>query len=111
MRFEEVAWREEFDGIWACASLLHVSIADFPSVAAHFALALRSHGAWYMSFKLGQGERSVNGRTFMDQTEETLQAALNSVPVLLLEIWRSEDVRPRRTGKIWINAIAQRRQP
>lgn len=24
MRFEDVAWREEFDGIWACASLLHV---------------------------------------------------------------------------------------
>jgi 2-polyprenyl-3-methyl-5-hydroxy-6-metoxy-1,4-benzoquinol methylase len=24
MRFEEVAWRGEFDGIWACASLLHV---------------------------------------------------------------------------------------
>lgn len=23
-RFQEIAWVEEFDGIWACASLLHV---------------------------------------------------------------------------------------
>jgi 2-polyprenyl-3-methyl-5-hydroxy-6-metoxy-1,4-benzoquinol methylase len=27
MRSEEVAWREEFDGVWACASLLHVPVA------------------------------------------------------------------------------------
>ena len=24
MRFDEMPWREEFDGVWACASLLHV---------------------------------------------------------------------------------------
>jgi 2-polyprenyl-3-methyl-5-hydroxy-6-metoxy-1,4-benzoquinol methylase len=53
MRFEDVASQEEFDGIWACASLLHVPAADFPSVAARLAWALRPRGAWYMSFKLG----------------------------------------------------------
>ena len=29
MRFEDVAWKGEFDGIWACASLLHVPLASF----------------------------------------------------------------------------------
>src|SRR4051812_27328713 len=28
MTFQEVAWREAFDGVWACASLLHVPRAD-----------------------------------------------------------------------------------
>ncbi len=72
MRFEDVAWREEFDGISACASLLHVPTADFPGVAARLASALRPRGAWYMSFKLGEGEQVVGGRTFADHTEETL---------------------------------------
>ena len=32
MRFEDLVWRAEFDGIWACASLLHVPSADFAEV-------------------------------------------------------------------------------
>jgi SAM-dependent methyltransferase len=32
MRFEDVAWRERFDDVWACASLLHVPVTGFPGV-------------------------------------------------------------------------------
>lgn len=108
MRFEEVAWREEFDGIWTCASLLHVPIVDFPGVAARLALALRPHGAWYMSFKLGRGERAVGGRTFADHTEETLRYTLAGTGALLGETWLTEDVRAERIGEQWLNAIALR---
>jgi 2-polyprenyl-3-methyl-5-hydroxy-6-metoxy-1,4-benzoquinol methylase len=44
-RFEDVEWRGEFDGIWACASLLHVPEASFPTVAARLAGALRPGGS------------------------------------------------------------------
>jgi hypothetical protein len=44
MCFEDMAWCEEFDGIWACASLLHVSAAEFPSIAARFAATLAPKG-------------------------------------------------------------------
>ena len=32
MRFEEMSFANEFDGIWACASLLHVSQDELPNI-------------------------------------------------------------------------------
>jgi hypothetical protein len=108
MRFEDVAWQREFNGICACASLLHVPVADFPGATTRLAAALRPGGAWYMSFKLGAGGHVAAGRLFVDHTEETLTAALGGMPVQLLKIWMSEDVRTGRTGELWINAVVQR---
>lgn len=108
MRFEDVIWRKEFDGIWACASLLHVPAADFPGVAARLASALRPHGVWYMSFKLGKGERVVEERRFMDHTEATLRTALGRANVNVAEVWVSSDIRTARIGELWLNAIATR---
>jgi 2-polyprenyl-3-methyl-5-hydroxy-6-metoxy-1,4-benzoquinol methylase len=33
MRFQELNWQNEFDGIWACASLLHVPQTSLTGVA------------------------------------------------------------------------------
>jgi ubiquinone/menaquinone biosynthesis C-methylase UbiE len=43
------------DGIWACASLLHLPRADLPAVLAHFARLLRPNGRFYLSVKQGEG--------------------------------------------------------
>ncbi|TPG57830.1 class I SAM-dependent methyltransferase [Roseomonas nepalensis] len=105
MRFEDVAWRGEFDGIWACASLLHLPPAAFPGVASQLVGALRPGGAWYMSFKLGVGERRDAGRLFVDHTEASLRAALSGLQVRPVEPWTTADVRPGRTDVQWLNAI------
>jgi SAM-dependent methyltransferase len=109
MRFEDVAWHQAFDAVWACASLLHVPPAAFPEVARRLADALRPGGAWYMSFKLGAGERVAGGRTFVDHTAETLRTALRDLPVDLCEAWMSTDVRPGRESERWLNGISVRR--
>lgn len=48
MWFEDFAWEHPFEGIWACASLLHVAEADLPRVidrlAAHLVPGARTHG-------------------------------------------------------------------
>jgi 2-polyprenyl-3-methyl-5-hydroxy-6-metoxy-1,4-benzoquinol methylase len=108
MRFEDVEWRGEFDGIWACASLLHVPAASFPTVAASLAEALRPGGACYMSFKLENGERVVAERLFVDHTEETLRGVLAGIPIQIVDVWESTDVRPGRGSENWLNAIAVR---
>ncbi|WP_431285030.1 class I SAM-dependent methyltransferase [Humitalea sp. 24SJ18S-53] len=105
MRFEDVAWKDAFDGILACASLLHVTAADFPSVATRLACALRGGGAMYMSFKLGAGERMAGGRRFTDHTAETLGVALRGTGLVLVEAWITADVRIGRDGERWLNAI------
>jgi SAM-dependent methyltransferase len=109
MRFEDVAWLEEFDGIWACASLLHAPIAQFRGIAGRFITALRLGGLWYMSFKFGVGEQVVGGRNFTDHTEETLRIALRGTGVRLSEAWITNDVRTERASERWLNAVAVRR--
>ncbi|WP_087000051.1 class I SAM-dependent methyltransferase [Rhizobium sullae] len=56
MRFEELQSENEFDGIWAEASLLHVPRADLPGVLACIRRALKDGGALHASFKAGTAE-------------------------------------------------------
>lgn len=40
MRFQELAFEEEFDGVWACASLLHVNRGEMKEVLQRLARSL-----------------------------------------------------------------------
>lgn len=108
MRFEEIAWHNEFDGIWACASLLHVPSSSFAAVASRIVDAMRPGGSWFMSFKLGEGERVAGGRLFVDHNERTLRSALMDFPVQLVDMWETEDARPNRAGERWLNSVANK---
>lgn len=108
LRFEDVAWREEFDGVWACASLLHVPAEAFPNVARRLTAALRPGGTLYMSFKLGAGERVAGGRRFADHTDESLRGALCDSGLTVREAWTTGDARAGRAGERWLNALCAR---
>jgi 2-polyprenyl-3-methyl-5-hydroxy-6-metoxy-1,4-benzoquinol methylase len=106
MRFEEIHWQRTFDGIWACASLLHVPAARLPGVMARLAGALKPGGTLYASFKHGQGEREHKGRRFTDLDEGGLAALLAEVPGLSsIETWVTGDLRPGRAAEPWLNAL------
>lgn len=99
---------DAFDGIWACASLLHVSESELPGVFESLGRALKPNGVIYASFKLGKGERSVEGRRFTDMDEDALVDCLGSVcSVIKHTAWISEDRRPERSEK-WLNTILQK---
>jgi SAM-dependent methyltransferase len=108
MQFQDVRWRNGFDGIWTCASLLHVPAESLAEVATRLAKALRPGGAWYMSFKIGSGERAAGGRLFVDHDETTLRLILEATPMEFIENWTSMEVRPGRTNEQWLNVIARR---
>ncbi len=106
LRFQDLAWRREFDGIWACASLLHVPAAELPAALRRLVLALRPGGTLYASFKYGRGEREHQGRRFTDLDQAGLQALLSQVPDLReLETWITEDLRPGRAAERWLNTL------
>ena len=44
------------DGIWACASMLHLEREEFPGVLSAFAAALKTDGVLCFSVKAGEGE-------------------------------------------------------
>ena len=108
-RFHEIEWHGEFDGIWACASLLHVPLAELPEVLERLAIALKPHGTLYASFKYGSGEREHGGRRFTDLDESGLAALLATTPAFTeLETWTTADRRPGRADERWLNTLLTR---
>jgi superfamily II DNA or RNA helicase/SAM-dependent methyltransferase/SOS-response transcriptional repressor LexA len=102
--FADVRELERYDGIWCCASLLHVSPREMPATIATLWRALRPGGTLYVSFKLGRGQRAVNGRTFTDADEPLLREWFADVPgVERINVWISNDARPERQEQ-WLNA-------
>ncbi|MEC8554047.1 MAG: class I SAM-dependent methyltransferase [Planctomycetota bacterium] len=91
LRLQEISFEGEFDGIWACASLVHVPLDEIPDVLDRLAYATRSGGVLYFSFKEGNGERLENGRHFTYLDESGLRDILSAQPNLELEAIRSTD--------------------
>lgn len=108
MRFEEIPWQSSFDGVWACASLLHVPRVQISSVLIKLVDALVPSGILYVSFKLGWGERHSKERFFNDYDEEELAVLLTLEERLeVIDIFKSIDVRPGARQQ-WVNALARK---
>ena len=107
--FDDVDETACYDGIWACASLLHLREPEVPDALARLWSALKPEGVFYVSFKLGDGERAYNGRHFTDATESRLRIWLAPLSdVESVECWVTKDQRPDRQDS-WLNAIIYRR--
>ena len=108
MRFEELDYTDAFDGIWACASLLHVRKDALPRVIRLIRRALKKDGVFYASFKYGETERDKNGRVFSDFTEDSLRALLDEAGGFKdITLWTTNDARPGRTDERWINVLCR----
>lgn len=108
-KVEDITYKEEFDGIWACASLLHVGKEGMRDVIEKLCRALKENGELYVSFKLGSGERFTDGRFFNDYMEEEIIETFTKLKGLeIKECFVTEDVRKERGKKYWINIVAVR---
>lgn len=110
-RFEDVTDVERYDGIWCCASLLHVPLAELPGVMARLARALKPGGVWYLSFKYGNGEREKDRRVFTDMDEIKLNDFITDLEnIVLLDTWITGDKRPERQDEKWLNSLLRKRK-
>jgi SAM-dependent methyltransferase len=108
--FDALDFESEFDGIWACGSLVHIARRDLNSVLARLSKALKPNGVAYMSFKHGDAERMEGERFFNDLDETTLRSILNVQPELeVVRVWITEDLRNYARGPQQVlNAIVRR---
>ena len=108
LRFDEIAkqsWQNQFTGIWACASLLHVPFDDLPKILNDLLSCLRPTGILYASFKYGDNEREKDGRFFCDINEQRWQLIgeqLDSAKAL--KLWQTVDNRMDKRD-IWWNVL------
>ncbi|KIN89565.1 DUF3427 domain-containing protein [Thauera sp. SWB20] len=108
-RFDDVEERCCYDGIWACASLLHVPEADLPATLARLWASLKPGGVFYLSFKHGECERRAGERDFTDATEARLSEWVAGLPELeSVECWITRDQRPERSEE-WLNGLLRRK--
>lgn len=109
MDFLELDDREKYDGIWACASVLHLPYAELRAVMAKIAAALKENGVFYVSFKYGDFEGWRNGRYFTDMTEDGMRKLMEEIKgVSVEEIWVTADVREGREEERWVNGMGRK---
>ena len=105
--FQSFEPQRNYDGIWACASLLHVPNEELLSVLQRLLCQLKPNGILYFSMKYGHGSHHRNGRMFTDLNEQGLKELLETISTATgLAVWTTEDKRPDRDEK-WLNAIVQ----
>lgn len=107
--FENYQPTHTFDGIWACASLLHLDWTTLIQVMQKLSNALTENGYFYASFKLGNGAGERNGRFFTDMDETRLNLLLGALPDLQIDqLFYTGDARPGREKEQWLNVFLRK---
>ncbi len=110
MTFDELDFEEVFDGIWACASLLHISEDEMPDILKKIALALQTDGHVYISVKEGDFEGIREDRYYVDYTKRKLVDLIEDTGLFKVkEVWKSEAVNDLNNVTRWLNIIAKKK--
>lgn len=108
--FQDFFSQKAYNGIWCCASLLHLEWDELVAVLRKLAGCLNDDGALYMSFKHGKYQGVRSGRWFTDLDEDGLELLLQQVPELrLVDVMITGDVRAGREQEKWLNVIVRKR--
>ena len=106
---EDWVSEEPIDGIWCCASLMHLTVSEAEKFVSNLSHNLKSGGAIFVSVKTGieTGYDSA-GRYLKDYTEHDICTLLgNAKGVHIKKVWYTNDSLNRSDFK-WLNVIAVR---
>ena len=100
---------EAYDGIWCCASLMHLNEEDCERFFSNLKYNLRTGGVLYISVKTGiETGTDAAGRYFRNFNEEDIRELINKTAGLRLsELWYTDDTLSRRDFR-WLNVIAEK---
>jgi SAM-dependent methyltransferase len=106
LSFQELEFENEFDAVWACASLLHVPKGDIYSAIANLSKSLKPGGIFFASFKYGDEEEIKSGRIYNYYSEDSFREVIEYHPELsILKMWITNDTRPGKHDDLWLNVI------
>lgn len=113
LKFKDIkhqGWQNQFTGIWACASLLHVPFNELPNMIVSLLDILVPGGTMYASFKYGDSERWDGDRFFCDMNENRFIEVLQQINLnnLVYETWITADQQGGRDID-WFNMLLRKR--
>lgn len=102
--FMDIQDVDVYDGIWACASLLHLEKSVFSEMLIKLYKALRTDGVIYISLKIGRDFATYEGdRFFTYYTKETLYQLIKEANLNIIDEYTTSDGLNRDIQ--WINLI------
>ena len=107
MKFEELEFDNVFDGVWACASLLHVKKSEIDGILDKISRSLVDEGVLYMSFKHGDFEGMREGRYYSDYRIGEIKAVLRNHPEFeIIDIYTKR--RNKDDELSWLNVFVRK---
>ena len=109
MDFLDLDFIDYFDGIWACASILHVDKRRLIDVLVKMRDALKKDGYIYTTLKNGHGEEITReGRYYNYLTKEEFLDEASRANLHLVEYNKSISVTNVNEEKYWNNFVLKR---
>lgn len=109
LRMQDIEFKNEFNGIWACASLLHIDKKITESGFNILCNALRDNGVLYASYKYGKGTSILGDRYYNNYDETSFAEVIDNVNNFeILTYWITKDLRPDRIDEKWLNVILKK---
>lgn len=99
----ELDYVDEFNAVWACASLLHVDMEAINDILHQIKKSLKEKGVLYASWKYGDGVRIDNQKYYADYDEERIKKLFSSASLYVHRMWISDDNLVRDSK--WLNVI------
>jgi hypothetical protein len=110
-RVQDLTDETRFDGVWACASLVHVPLDELPNTLERVVQSALPSAPIYITFKHGHGMRIAgDGRPYTDLNEADLNHLLSPLcDVRVAEKWLSEGLETSGGQRdLWLNVILLR---
>lgn len=98
-------YQNEFIGVWACASLLHLDEDEIIETLRKIFKSLKRDGIVYISFKYGDKNYEKDGRKFTCFTYEKFIKLGKEFESKILQWFITEDVRADRKNEKWFNIV------
>ena len=112
LSFQDLEFEDQFNGIWACSSLMHVPLDEMHNALFRLSRTMKVDGVLYASFMYGTGEHDRDGRHFVDLDEDGCDELIKLRPELaVIRCWKTSDLRPGRSDEKWLNLLVRKARP
>lgn len=111
MMFDDLNEENLYDGIWACASIIHVEKENLPDILKKIVKALKTNGVIYTSIKKGSGYQIKEGKYYNHVTLEEINDVLKdlNMNVQVIDYFDTLSSVNRPDKPIWANFIIQKK--